>query len=669
MIHSFQPEFPPVLRHPDAILSLRPPNIGVDFEWSIRTGEPTIIGVSDGETAVSVPFADGIGPFLALAKRYGRKLSFVGHGFIRAERPILARHGLTIPLEQIKDTIISHWLVNAHLCKAGGKAIGDGNELERRGPGFMNIWTMCSLHTSSPCWKFCREGDHCHGVPCPHHEPFWYNGLDAREPVNALPDLERKMKLLGVEKLYPMHAQLHQVFHRMQTEGVWVDTNHINGMREEFQAVKGKLWKKGQKGPTEESLPFNPNSGPQVRRFFEERYGLKLRDNTEETIRRAVNDNWTGAFGTDDDGTDGHCKIPELAALLTYKESGAGIDRWFAPRVWTGKDFEGYVVDHGNGLGTVHPNINNYTSTGRTACTGPNLQNLEKRRVDRTTGQTIGDRVRRAIIAPPGHNLYSADFGNGENRCMLWYAGYSIPFDKDLHAEMVSNIGLREEDEFSIIMGSARDAAKSVTHATDYMEGLQLLSDRQLRSTRVRQEIAAGARVVYSDWRFRGLTVTFTGVNLALRAFGSKDWGSRAKALDIMRRYIDVAYPKLREVQRRITREVESGMVKAPHGYALRLYDRTPEDIIKTAMAFFGSNPIAHYLKLSLLNIENHPHMVPAIPVHDEHVFYVDKRWDPTVVKKWITEAMVFETPEMPGFSMPIKLKVGPNWKDMVKVQ
>src|SRR5712664_874695 len=345
MSYEFNPNYAEVLRYPAAIDLLRPPYLGVDFEWNIQTGNPTVIGVSDGQKSVSCDFAAGWDNFVALLDRYPGAFTFVGHNFIRAERPILRRYGKEIRLEDVADTILWHYLTSAHLCKAGGKALGDDAENERRGPGFMNIWTMCSIWTSEACWKFCRGETECVGVPCPHHDPFWYNGLDARNPVLALPGMIRKAKLIGVDHLYPLHARLMEQFEIMQQRGVWVDLNYISKLKLDFEVAKSKLWVDGQKVPTPNSMPFNPESWQQVKKFFKDKYDLAVENTKEDTIRGLAEE---------------HLDIPELQDLQEYKEMGSGPDRWFSEKRWDDKseDWEGYVVEQGGGLGTIHPNVN-----------------------------------------------------------------------------------------------------------------------------------------------------------------------------------------------------------------------------------------------------------------------------------------------------------------------
>lgn len=663
-------------RDPAAISRLAPPHLGLDLEWDIKTETPTILGVSDGATTVSTHFNEGIPKVVGLLLSYPGAFDLEGHNVVRAERPLLAGRGVTFPLEKIQDSIIWHYLVNAHLCKAGGKATGEEDALSRRGPGFMNIYTMCSLHTSLPDWKHCREKE-CHGVPCPKHDVFWYNGLDALGPVLAIQDMKRKAQLIGVDGLYPMHVELNWTFHKMQERGVWVNKTYIDQMRADFHKAKLVMWGADQVKPTPESMPFNPRSHDQTIKYFREKYDIKLPDTKEETIRAFVmqyepdenelEQDDEGNFSPKPTNRSDH-PMPELVDLLSYKELGSGPDRWFAPRVWNGKDFDGYVIDEGNGYGSIHPSTNHFTSTSRTACAGPNMQNVEKRRIDRKTGENIGKRMRAAVVPPPGFRLYSADYSNGENRAFMYYAGYQIPEGLDLHDWMVGNIGLQKNDEFSISLGSPRDAAKSVSHASDYLEGLDLLSPQKLASPFIQREIRAGARLVFRDWKFKDYTVSFTGANLAQRAFHSKDWDSRKRALGIASRYLDQSFPKLRDVQKMIMKQVERGMVQTMHKYALQSYDRTPNDMVKTGVAMWGQSPIAHFLKLALNRAEAHPRIIPVLGVHDEIVFYSDVKYEPSQIKKDITDVMVFETPEMPGFSMPIKLKEGPNWRDMKTV-
>ena len=679
-------EWPKVSRNPDDIRRLFGHSpLGLDLEWD-ENERPTILGLSDGKLHVSVPYNAGIALFVELMQRYPRTV-LVGHNIVGADLFVLSKDGIALPLTQIEDTIIRHWLVNMHLSKSSGKAALEEDAGEKRGRGFNNLWTMASLYTDFPHWKDCRE-PYCSG-PCPLHDPYGYNGLDAAAPVLALPKLRQTMALRRLEPLYGMHRALAMVLAKMREFGVRTDVPYVAQLRAEHESEKEEAARE---------LPFNPDSRQQVLAYFNDKGArrleaangklLTLEDNQEETIRALIE-----ALGGEEEAPD------ELIDLLDYKELGNGPDRWFQPYYRDEKT--GYMRGFVDEFGYIHPHLGYYTSSARLMCSSPNLQNVAKRRRSRKmcvcghaklghiahegklicaehavcgckgfSGEFVGKKIRRAIIAPEGEYIVRADYSNAENRNFLYLAGYEQP-TYDLHDWMVKNIGLKEEDEFSIKLGSARDASKSVTHAGDYMEGLQLKLPYELRTKKIRAEIDAGARLVFPDWTFRGKVVTITGINLARRAFGKASIENRAAANRIVHRYIDETFPKIRDLQRRITKQIEAeGMVRPPHGYALVSYGEDA-DRIKQGLAVWGSQPIAHFTKLALLKsqaqFEKDGLQRPVLQVHDELLTYTKNEVEPNAAMALLKSHMMFETPEMPGFIVPAEGSYGPNWRDQTK--
>jgi hypothetical protein len=286
-------------------------------------------------------------------------------------------------------------------------------------------------------------------------------------------------------------------------------------------------------------------------------------------------------------------------------------------------------------------------------------------------GVSIGKRIRRAIIAPEGHYFVRADLSNAEGRTVLYHAGYREVPD-DVHSWMVTNIGLKEDEPFAKALGGAREAAKSVVHASNYLEGLQLKDKNDLRSVRMKKEIDCGARVVFSDWTFKGKIVTFTGVNLARRVFGDASFENRRKALDVMTRYIDQSFPKIREFHKRVSKQVEQEhAVRTPHGYVLLSYDPNPNDQLKTAVAVWGQQTTAHLNKLAILDVQRkfragRP-MRAQLPVHDELVCAVKDSVPPEEAMGWIKGSMELEMSELPGLKIPADPSYGPNWADQKK--
>lgn len=549
-------------------------------------------------------------------------------------------------------------------CKMSGKSVLDDDEDERKGRGFMNLGTMLSLYTDLPHYKSCKEVTHidyeteetgalyktgkrkgetktrrkkvictdvkCTGA-CPVHRPFEYNALDSIGPVLALPGLLYHSKLRGVDHLYPLHRDLAAVLVKIRERGVPINEEYVeNELR--------SIWK-WRRDKIKENLPFSPTSGKQIMDWCKAA-GINISNTQESTIRELTE--------------DPTCP-DEIHQLLEYKEEGNGPDRWFG---------EKYVKD-----GWAHPRLGIFTSSGRFNCSGPNYQNIAKRRVDRKTGENIDNKFRKAIEAPEGYYLYASDYNSAENRVFLYLAGYpTLDRTIDFHTWMAENLSIKKKDPFALSLGSPRDAAKSVTHATDYLEGLSLLVPESLRSTKIRREIELGARIVFPKWTFEGRVVTFTGINLAKRAFGSASWENRKKALDAQQRYF-AEFPKIRDLQKRITDQCQNELaVRPPHGYYTLSYGHM-EDRLKTAAAIWGSQVVAHYTKLALLRLESDGRILPILQVHDEIVGLADARHEPSTVKGWIQEGMEFDTNETPGLVIPTKVKVGRNWAEMKEVE
>ncbi|MDE2020835.1 MAG: hypothetical protein KGJ13_10910, partial [Patescibacteria group bacterium] len=439
------PKLPKVSRRADDIATLKPiPYLGCDLEWDIKTEVPTILGLSDGAKTVSVPFGEGRQAFQTLLRRYSKAV-IAGHNFISSDLPVLAGMGIHIDPSQVQDTILHYWLTNMNLCKSSKK---DDDEAERRGAGFMNLWTMLSLYTDLSNYKHCRQ-DACEG-PCPEHDVFGYNGLDALGPVLALPKMLKQATFMGVDKLYPLHRKLSLILYEMRQTGILIDRAYVAKLRDNFDTAKGILYNK----ETETGrLPFNPDSPKQVREFFSA-HKISLKNTREETIKNACEKHGIGDLESDDPAIGEGERA--LLSLRDWKALGDGPDRWFKPRVWNSRknEWEGYVHEDG----CVRPHLGFFTSTARFQCTSPNMQNVPARRRDIVTGEKMKKVIRRAIIAPEGYYLAKFDYQNAENRVFLHLAGYHIPKGVDLHEWVRQIAKINEDSDFARSLGGARDA-------------------------------------------------------------------------------------------------------------------------------------------------------------------------------------------------------------------
>ena len=667
----FLSHWPPVSREASDIERLYGKSpLGIDLEFS--GDRPTILGISDGETHVSVPYHDGRPYLIELLETYP-DTKIVGHNLCAADFPLLVADGIPLRLEQIEDTILWWWLTNPHLSKGTGKLEEDGDD--RRGRGFNSLGVMASVHTDFPNWKNCREKD-CVG-PCPDHDEHWYNGIDAAAPVIALPKMQRVARLRGVDKLYPLHRDLSVILAQMRDFGVRIDVPYVYGIdRHPLGCLDGSSLHEqflAEKQEIERTLPFNPKSPKQVVEYFKAQK-IRLTDAQEETVREYIEEH--------DDASE------ELVSLLDYKELGNGVDRWFEPQYRDPKThfMEGYLDLNGY----IHPRLNIFTSSGRFACSSPNLQNVSKRRKSRRIcecgaakeshptsrcasfkGESVGKKVRRAIIAPEGWYIFKGDLSNAENRVALHFGGYTIKRGVDLHAWVRDLAGITEDMEISLREGNAREAAKKIQHANNNLEGLQLKTAEELRSPKMRKEIAAGARKVHWDWTFQGKIVTFSGSYEAQRTFGSATYENRKRVLDVNEKYTN-AFPGVIDFRKRVSKSCEeNSAIITPLGYCILSYGYE-NDRMKIAQSIWQQQVVAHITKLALVTLwrrwEAEGLMRPVLQVHDELVCYVRNDVDPSTASEWFREAMEIEQPEIPGLIIPCDMAYGSNWRDCNKI-
>ncbi len=509
--------------------------------------------------------------------------------------------------------------------------------------GSFNLGTFASIYTNFPHWKSCR-GDSCTG-PCPKHDQMWYNAIDCASVAEGLPKVKLQAKLRGVDKLYPLHRELAWVLAQMREFGVRINVPYVynsdihplgsrNGdsLDEQFQMERERI---------RNLLPFNPQSPKAVVDHFKE---LRLTDAQETTISDLVDDL-------------GESAPEELKLLLEYKELGNGVNRWFEPEY---RDKNGWLKGYLDRDGYVHPRLNPFTSTGRLACSSPNFQNIYKRK---------GEQIRKAIIAPEGWYIVRADLSNAENRVVLYFSGYEIPRDLDLHTWVAEIAGLTPEMDFvqRIGGGKTRQAAKSVQHASNILEGLQLKTPEALRSARIKSEVIAGARVVYPNWTFRGKIVTFTGVNLSRRVYGDATFEHRRMALEIQEKYF-ARFPDIRKWQQKVSKQCEvDGAVRGPLGYVLLSFG-DDEDRMKIAQGTSQQQPVAHVTKLALLAMwrrwEQQRNYRPCLQVHDECLAYVRNDVHPDQAMEWMREDMEPKVVEMPGLVLPAEATHGNTWAE-----
>ena len=656
--------------------------VGLDLEFT-PSGKATILGVSARHVAAGVPFES------SLAREVlDTGLPIAGHAVTTADKGIIDKMlDIDTPLASWNDTMLKHYLCNQDFCAMPGK---DEDDDDQGALGLMNLYTMASHYLGVPQWKICRD-EMCFG-PCPKHKPFHYCAVDSWAGLEGDYRLDEDMQRKNIPmKFYEELQRLDLYCDRMKRQGVRVDTDLVRDLEAEFERRKEAIfpsepYKKtrrfGHWGPPDEwgeiiwqDAPFNPRAPKATAEYFAQR-GIILKDRGgKDSINKAIVgkalDKILKPFGLKydpkvhvvrnaaDEFVEDLSALPthveELIRLAQYKGSGKGLKSWFN---------EEYIDKYG----FAHPRfIVTGTSTGRLSSSGPNFQNIPR--------VGFGSLVRRVIVPRErGLGLVKADYSQLELRVCLWYAGQltgklEMPVG-DAFNWLVSESGGKFDSAAARLGLSARDIAKSVSHAGDYLEGLVVLTERDLASKRRQEELRAGALLAFDGrdsrplWHYRGGIVCFTGANLAERLFGSRTFENRQKALGIQEIYFE-RFASIRRWHQHLSAFIEShGYIQSHTGRYISLYG-SPEDDLKLAAAFLGQGGGADIAQEAMLRYDALDELA-TLQVHDELLFEKPLDWTDRQCYD-LMQIMSLPSERFPGLACPTKAYRGLRWRERTK--
>jgi DNA polymerase I-like protein with 3'-5' exonuclease and polymerase domains len=169
---------------------------------------------------------------------------------------------------------------------------------------------------------------------------------------------------------------------------------------------------------------------------------------------------------------------------------------------------------------------------------------------------------------------------------------------------------------------------------------------------------------VFPDWQFRGLTVGYTGANLAERILGSRTEANRKTMLDIQFDVYFKSFPQILNLQRKLTEFYnDKDTFLFPSGRILDFYGPDVEDF-KLILAATGQGGGADYIQAGMVElVSRDAHALPVMQVHDEVDCYFPTEYsDSTIVT--VLRAMCEEHSVLPGLKAPIKILRGKNWKE-----
>jgi hypothetical protein len=663
--------FPEVARNDvDAfkrVLSTPGARIGVDFEFDTRNLIPTIVGVATPELAVGMKWSQNLAGGLIDAAGRGKKLT--AFSTMGADKPVLEKGmgvpGFKTPVDWWEDGMITHFLENQDFCKAPGKGESD----DAGAMGFMNLWTATSMVSMVPRWKSCR-GRTCSREICPKHDPLGYCAVDAWGGLVAHEADWKEIRAHNgiTAEYYRDTMELAACCQDMQDKGVYVDMDYVRRMDADMSLKKSQLMPRELDiygHPTSEWKWFNPMSPKQGLEWLGAR-GIKLESANKVDLQktlisrcRALGYSGTGIRPIEEMQLDPAAELSEADLGLLYwynfKSAGKGMGAWFNDNT-VGPD------------GLAHPRfIVAGSSMTRLSSAKPNFQNIPAR--------GWGLIVRAAIRArEKGWRILKCDSSNLEFRMCCYLAGFDPrKLGPDAFKWLIAQAPHDFAQGAEWVGWSARQLAKSVSHAGDYLEGLKLIDPADLGTSMTKRQIEAGALVVYlkkymprlsKDWLFRGKVVCFTGSNLAERMFGDKSYGNRKKALAIQEDVYFRNFWFLREWHMKILEEIEDrDYAQIATGHYLRLYEGG-EDDCKHTVAFHGQGTSAQFVQEAMLHYYREG-LLPVMQVHDELDWEIppESEFGDDKINEMV-QFMREESNRLPGFICPAKAKVGENWDE-----
>jgi DNA polymerase-1 len=257
----------------------------------------------------------------------------------------------------------------------------------------------------------------------------------------AKPHLEEALKEAGAMQLFhEVEVPLLSVLARMEENGVLVDRKILalqgRDLRERLSVIEEDLYEiAGER--------FNPNSPKQVAQILFDQLGLPVIERTK-----------TGPSTSARVLSELAVKHPLPGKLIEYRELEKLLNTYI----------ERLPEAINPETGRIHTSFHQTsTATGRLSSSDPNLQNIPIR-------TEIGERIRRAFVAPEGSLLIGADYSQIEIRLLAHLSGDEALIEafkegKDLHRMTASRIFAIPEKKVS---GKLRSAAKRINFGIIY---------------------------------------------------------------------------------------------------------------------------------------------------------------------------------------------------------
>ena len=511
---------------------------------------------------------------------------------------VLRHHGLDVagPLD---DTLLMAWLLDPASRSLGLKALADA-ELG---------WKMTEITALIGSGRKQITIDQVAIEPVAA-----YCGADVDATIQLYQILLPRLHESGLQPLYEsIERPLLPVLTAMEMTGVLLDVGFLSQMSVEFTKRLSEL---------EQSLcevvghTFNLRSTQQLSQVLFDEMGFPTRG-----LKKTASGHYSTAVDT-------------LETLAAYGGELSDAQQRVIEMILEQRQLEklrGTYIDALPALvnpqtGRLHTSFSQTGAvTGRLSSSNPNLQNIPIR-------TKVGREIRRAIIAPPGWNLISADYSQVELRVLAHMANEqqlidAFLADQDIHAVTASKLfGV----PLAEVTSAQRGLGKTINFATIYgVSEFGLSSRTELTRDQARQFLA---QYFQSYPSIRGFLD-----NILVQA---RERGYVQTLLGRKRFFPELQSGRLPFNQRTA---VERAAINAP-------IQGTAADIMKIAMIRLHNRLVEGGYQARLL-----------LQVHDELVLEAPPAEQDAII------ALVCETMENAyQLVTPLKVdvEVGPNWRD-----
>jgi DNA polymerase I-like protein with 3'-5' exonuclease and polymerase domains/uracil-DNA glycosylase len=578
-----------------------------DLEWN-NAGTITIVGVSyngrEGYSTFDTGYLEWIRDRLTRPDAHLNPLS--GHNISKADLPML---GFTS--EQIRDlaehrafedTQLKAHLVHAHFAELGLFGLSD----------------MVKYYFPTGEWKHLKS------------DMLEYNGWDAAYNWKLNEALDRDLKYTRQEHLLVWQQKLAALSVAMKQRGIAIDAV---GLQAYVRAVERS------RGEIAASLPFNPRSSAQIKKWAAENFNLSLPNTTFLTLKKHEG------------------KWEEFDRLLKYRENSKELATWFPVE----EDDAGELVVTEQ---MIFPNFNiTGTDVDRWSSSGPNVQNIPGGGVRILPGgkTKMMPNLRRFLIPRDKDlQLVSLDYSQLED--------YTIAYesqDKQLLEDLV-NAATGKGPDLHCIMGAT--FMSKIKGVSVRPEDIEKKSPERFRGKQTNHQ----AKYLISAWFLSqqiygdATHVHVRECEMLLNAYFERYKGVRALHERVAQQIAqgDIAFRNAWGRFRRIYAHNDYKKAARPNA----VYNKTImeyHETVKRAVHFLGCSPGARLTNHAAVEIWSQLKLVPISIEHDSVVLEIPLGAAGERLIKDAREIMQLPCPQLGGISVPVGVAVGINYGEL----